>query len=143
MTGEDNLSAGDGEKYLIKPIGILHGDLKDRRETPKNYDESEHCGVIEIYPPYEEAMGGIKEGQTIVVLFWLHQARRDILRVHPRGDTSRPMRGVFSTRSPVRPNPIAVSELLVTGIDGLCIHVKGLDILDGTPVVDIKNAIRR
>jgi tRNA-Thr(GGU) m(6)t(6)A37 methyltransferase TsaA len=143
MTGGESISGEGGEKYLLTPIGILHGDLKDRKDTPKNFDESEHRGVIEIFPPYEEAMDGIEEGQTIVVLFWLHQARRDILRVHPRGDTSRPMRGVFATRSPVRPNPIAVSELLVTGIDGLRIHVKGLDILDGTPVVDIKNVIRR
>jgi len=126
---------------VLTPIGVLHGDLKTREETPKNYDESEHEGVIEIQPCYQRALEGIEPGQTIVVLFWLNKAKRDILRVHPRGDATRPMRGVFSTRSPVRPNPVAISELLVTGVDGLKIGVRGVDVFDGTPVIDIKNRI--
>ena len=129
------------EDIVLTPIGILHGDLKTREETPKNYDESEHEGVIEVLPPYRQALEGIEPGQTIVVLFWLHKARRDILRVHPRGDTTRPIRGVFATRSPVRPNPVAISELLVTAVNGLKIEVRGVDVFDGTPVIDIKKRI--
>ena len=76
-----------------------------------------------------------------MVLFWLDRAARDILRVYPRGDKSKPKRGVFSTRSPVRPNPIAVSELLVEDIKDTYIKVRGLDILDSTPIIDIKSKI--
>jgi tRNA-Thr(GGU) m(6)t(6)A37 methyltransferase TsaA len=125
--------------FIIQPIGILHCDLTDREHTPKNYDESKHVGTIEIYPKFIEGLDGIKKGDTIVVLFWLDRADRSILRVHPRGDSTKPKRGVFSTRSPVRPNPIAVSELLVQDINKNIITVKGLDILDSTPVIDIKN----
>jgi len=127
--------------FTIQPIGILHCDLKKREQTPKNYDESEHGGTIEIYPQFIAGLEGIHNGDTIVVLFWLDRADRNVLRVHPRGDTSRPKRGVFSTRSPVRPNPIAVSELLVEDIHDNILTVRGLDILDSTPVIDIKNKI--
>ena len=126
----------------LKFIGILHCDIKKSEDAPKNFDESDKTGTLEIYPEYQGGLDGIKTGQTIVVLFWLHQANREILNVFPRGDQSRGLRGVFSTRSPVRPNPIAVSELMVLSIEGRTIEVSGLDILDGTPIVDIKKKIR-
>jgi len=127
--------------FNIQPIGILHCDLKTREVTPKNYDESSHAGTIEIYPEFTEGLDGIQKGDTIVVLFWLDRSDRTVLRVHPRGDKSKPKRGVFSTRSPLRPNPIAISELLVEDIKDNIITVKNLDILDTTPVIDIKNKI--
>jgi len=127
--------------FTIHPIGILHCDLTSREHTPKNYDVSEHVGTIEIYPEYAEGLIGIQNGDTIVVLFWLDRADRSVLRVHPRGDKSKPKRGIFSTRSPVRPNPVAVSELLVQNINENILTVKGLDILDSTPVIDIKKKI--
>ena len=125
----------------LQIIGVLHGDISSREDAPKNYSESERIGSLEIFPEFEEALDGIVSGQTIVVLFWLHQAARDILKVHPRGDTSRKLRGVFATRSPTRPNPIAISELKVLAIQGNRLEVSGLDILDGTPIVDIKKKI--
>jgi len=127
--------------YIVRPIGTLHCDLIDRAQTPKNYDVSEHVGTIEIYPEYIEGLNGILNGDTIVVLFWLDRADRSVLRVHPRGDKSKPKRGVFSTRSPVRPNPVAISELVVQNINKNILTVKGLDILDSTPVIDIKKKI--
>ena len=127
--------------FTVQPIGILHCNLKTRAQAPKNYDESEHRGTIEIYPEFLAGLEGIRRGDTIVVLFWLDRAERSVLQVHPRGDTTKPKRGVFSTRSPVRPNPIAVSELLVDDINDAVITVKGLDILDATPVIDIKKKI--
>ena len=127
--------------FTVQPIGILHCELKTREQTPKNYDESEHVGTIKIYPKFLAGLEGVRRGDTIVVLFWLDRADRTVLRVHPRGDTSRPMRGVFSTRSPVRPNPIAVSELVVQEINKNILTVRGLDILDATPVIDIKKKI--
>ena len=127
--------------FTLQPVGILHCDLTNREYTPKNYDKSNHIGTIEIYQEFTEGLEGIRKGDTIVVLFWLDRADRSILRVHPRGDKSKPKRGIFSTRSPVRPNPIAISELLVQDINKNILMVKGLDILDSTPVIDIKNKI--
>ena len=127
--------------FSIQPIGILHCDLKDRSHTPKLYDESSHVGTIEIYPEFIEGLDGMQKGDTIVVLFWLDRADRSILKVYQRGDKSKPKRGIFSTRSPVRPNPVAISELLVQDIDNNILTVKGLDILDSTPVIDIKRKV--
>jgi L-fuculose-phosphate aldolase len=125
-------------KPQLSIIGILHGDITSREDAPKNFSESDRVGTLEIYPDYLEALDGIEIGQSIVVLFWLHQADRKVMKVYPRGDRSRGLRGVFATRSPVRPNPIAISELKVLAIEANRITVSGLDILDGTPIVDIK-----
>ena len=125
-------------KITLQPIGILHCGLTSTKQTPKNFTESTEEGVLEINEAYVEGLDGIEPGDTIIVLFWFHQANRSLLTVHPRGDASRPKRGVFSTRSPARPNPIAVSELKVTSISHNKISVTGVDALDKTPVLDIK-----
>jgi L-fuculose-phosphate aldolase len=122
-------------------IGVLHGDITRRADAPKNYSESNRVGTLEIYPEYQEGLDGIVPGQTILTLFWLHKSDRNRLRIYPRGEKSRGLWGVFSTRSPVRPNPIAVSELQVLSIKDNMIKVSGLDILDGTPILDIKKKI--
>jgi len=129
------------EQPQLHIIGMLHGDIASRDDAPKNYSESNRVGTIEVFSQYTEGLEGIVPGQTIVVLFWLHEARRDILKVHPRGDKSRNQRGVFTTRSPIRPNPIAISELKVLTVKDNFIEVSRLDILDGTPIVDIKKKI--
>lgn len=131
------------EQPKLQIIGVLHGDITSREDAPKNFDESDRVGTLEIYPEYQEGLEGIVAGQTIVVLFWLHKSSRDILKVYPRGDRSKGLRGVFATRSPVRPNPLAISELKVLAIHGNQLEVSGLDILDGTPIVDIKKKISR
>jgi len=125
----------------LKIIGTLRCDIHSPQEAPKNYDISGHSGTIEISPQYLDALDGIEKGQTVVVLFWLHQADRDVLKVYPRGDRSRGLRGVFATRSPARPNPVAISELEVREIRENLLTVKGLDIIDGTPIIDIKKKI--
>ncbi len=129
------------EQPQLHIIGMLHGDIASRDDAPKNYSESNRVGTIEVFSQYTEGLEGIAPGQTIVVLFWLHEARRDILKVHPRGDKSRRQRGVFTTRSPIRPNPIAISELKVLAVKDNFIEVSRLDILDGTPIIDIKKKI--
>ncbi len=129
------------EQPRLRIIGILHGDITRLEDAPKYYDESQRVGTLEIFPEYREGLEGIAAGQTIVVLFWLHQAARDVLKVYPRGDRSRGLRGVFATRSPMRPNPIALSELTVLAVHDNRVEVSGLDILDGTPIVDIKKKV--
>ncbi|MBU0675904.1 MAG: tRNA (N6-threonylcarbamoyladenosine(37)-N6)-methyltransferase TrmO [Proteobacteria bacterium] len=125
----------------LNPVGIMHCRLTSREHTPRNFDISEETGTLEIFPEYSEAMEGVQVGQTIVCLFWLHEAARDILKVYPRGDKSRGLQGVFATRSPVRPNPVAVSEYEVIEINGNEIKVSGVDVLDNTPLIDIKKKI--
>lgn len=129
------------EEPRLHFIGVLHCDISGRQDAPRNYTVSDRVGILEIYPQYREGLDGIVPGQTIVVLFWLHKSARDILKVYPRGDRSRGLHGVFSTRSPIRPNPIALSELNVLAIDGNRLEVSGLDIIDGTPIIDIKKKI--
>jgi len=123
----------------LTPIGVMHCSLQAPEDAPKYYTESAVTGTLEIFPPFLEAMDGIEAGQTLVVLFWLHQARRDQLKVYPRGDRSRGLRGVFATRSPIRPNPVALSELKVLKVQGNTIEVAGVDVINGTPIVDIKS----
>lgn len=122
----------------LTPIGVLHCSLRSLSETPKSFKESSETGVIEVRPAYLEGLEGLKSGDTIIVLLWFQQADRSVLQVHPRGDTSNPKRGVFATRSPMRPNPIALSEWKVLAVDGNRITVSGVDAMDQTPVLDIK-----
>jgi L-fuculose-phosphate aldolase len=131
------------KELKLRIIGILHGDITRCEDAPKNFDESQRVGTLEIYPEYQEGLDGIAAGQTIVVLFWLHKSPRDTLKVYPRGDRSRGLRGVFATRSPARPNPVAISELKVLAVNGNRLEVLGLDILDGTPIIDIKKQLSR
>ncbi len=129
------------EQAKLQFIGILHSDITSRMDAPRNYTHSNKIGTLEIYPEFQEGLDGIKAGQAIVVLFWLHQASRDSLMIYPRGDKSRGLHGTFSTRSPIRPNPIAISELNVLSITDNQLEVSGLDILNGTPIIDIKKKI--
>ena len=129
------------EQPSLRPIGVLHGDIERIEDAPKNFSISDRTGTLEIFPEYLDGLDGIEAGQTIVVLFWLHRASREVLKVYPRGDRSRGLRGVFATRSPVRPNPIAISHLEVLSVRENHIEVRGLDILDGTPVIDIKKEL--
>jgi len=127
------------QQPVLHIIGTVHSDILRIEDAPKFHAESDRIGTLEILPQYKEGLDGVTVGKTIVVLCWFHQADRETLRVYPRGDKSKGLRGVFATRSPRRPNPIAISELKVLAVDGCRIEVSGLDILDGTPIVDIKN----
>ncbi|OGR04916.1 MAG: tRNA (N6-threonylcarbamoyladenosine(37)-N6)-methyltransferase TrmO [Deltaproteobacteria bacterium RIFOXYD12_FULL_50_9] len=127
------------EEITVTPIGVMHCGLRTPADAPRNFTESAETGIIEIFPAYLDAMEGLEAGQTLVVLFWLHKARRDLLKVYPRGDRSRGLRGVFTTRSPMRPNPIALSELKVLKVQDNSIEVSGVDVIDGTPILDIKS----
>lgn len=103
--------------------------------------------TIEIYEKYIDALLGLDQFSHIIVLYWLHksdtEAKRDILQVHPRGDIRRPLRGVFATRSPVRPNPIGMSVCKILSVEKNSIRINAIDAQDGTPVMDIKPYIPR
>jgi L-fuculose-phosphate aldolase len=127
----------------IRFIGRVRSGILRIEDAPKCHTESECVGTLEIFPEYADGLDGIAAGQVITVLFWLHLADRSTLKVYPRGDKTKGLRGIFATRSPMRPNPIAVSELRVLKVQGSLLEVSGLDILDGTPIVDIKKLVEK
>ena len=106
--------------------------------APRQGDEGAPDGWIEFEPDVLDGLEGIEPGDRIVILTWLDRADRDVLVVHPRGDTSRPPAGVFATRSHHRPNPIGLHPVEVLAIEGPRMKVSNLEALDGTPVVDVK-----
>lgn len=127
--------------YTITPIGFIHSKLKSREEAPRFYTEGAPDAYIEIYTQYSEALEGLTIGEDIVVMTWLHLAQRDVLKVHPRGDMNRPLRGVFLTRSPDRPNPLGLHRATVLEILPDRLHISAIEAIDGTPVVDIKPVV--
>jgi tRNA-Thr(GGU) m(6)t(6)A37 methyltransferase TsaA len=125
-------------EIVLRPIGIIRSPISRPGNGPRQGSESEVGGKLIVDEQYRDALLGMERGTKIVILYWMHLAERDILQVHPRGDRSRPLRGVFATRSPQRPNPISVDTVEVTGVQGAVIDVIGLDAVDGTPLLDIK-----
>jgi tRNA-Thr(GGU) m(6)t(6)A37 methyltransferase TsaA len=125
-------------EIVLKPIGVIRSPIADRSSGPKQGSEASVAGELVVDEQYADGFLGLETGKKIVILYWMHLADQSILQVHPRGDPTRPVRGVFTTRSPDRPNPISVDIVEVTGINGTVIEVKGLDAIDGTPLIDIK-----
>jgi tRNA-Thr(GGU) m(6)t(6)A37 methyltransferase TsaA len=125
-------------RFEITAIGRVESALTDPASAPKQGDEGAPDAWLVFERAMLEALDGIQVGDELIVLTWLDRARRDILSVHPRGDTSRPHQGVLSTRSPHRPNPIGLHRVGVMAIDGARIRVRHLEALDGTPIIDVK-----
>ena len=126
--------------YELHPIGIVDSPLTDLAIAPKQGDEGSPEAWLVIDPDYAPGLAGLAVGDDLLVMTWLHLARRDVLSVHPRGNPDNPQRGVFNTRSPVRPNPIGLHRVQIVAIDGSRIRVWGLEAIDGTPIVDLKSA---
>ena len=122
-------------------VATVESPLTDRAAAPKQGDEGAPEATLVFEVGFAEALDGIETGDELVLLTWLDRASRDVLRVHPRDDMTRPEQGVFSTRSADRPNPIGLHRVTVLGIDGPRMRVSGLEALDGTPVVDVKPAL--
>jgi tRNA-Thr(GGU) m(6)t(6)A37 methyltransferase TsaA len=119
-------------------IGTVESPLTDAATAPKQGDEGAPEAWLVLETRVAPGLDGIAVGDDLLVLTWLDRARRDVLRVHPRGDPANPEQGVFSTRSPDRPNPIGLHRVTVVSIDGIRLRVRDLEALNGTPVLDIK-----
>jgi tRNA-Thr(GGU) m(6)t(6)A37 methyltransferase TsaA len=124
--------------YEIRPIGIVESPLVDRRAAPRQGDEGGPDAWLVFDAGVSEGIRDLRVGADIILLTWLDRARRDVLAVHPRGNSSNPLTGVFSTRSPDRPNPIGLHRVRVVSIDGCRVQVSHLEAINGTPIVDVK-----
>jgi len=127
--------------FDVRPIGVVRSTIKRRGDAPKQGHEGAPDAWLEIEADVAEGIDGIAVGDELIILTWLHLARRDELKVHPRGDRSNPLTGVFDTRSPDRPNPIGLHRVVVREVKGRRLLVGPLEAIDGTPIVDLKPAL--
>lgn len=129
--------------HPVRPIGRVQSPLKRLADAPRQGHEGAPDAWLQIEPAFRAGLDGIRAGQDIFILTWLHEARRDVLAVHPRDDPAQPLAGVFATRSPDRPNPIGLHRVRVLAIEaGGSLQVQGLEAIDGTPIIDIKPVLR-
>jgi len=122
----------------LRPIGVIRSSIKKRSEAPKQGSEGAPDAWLELSPLVAQGLDGLVVGDNIIVVTWLHQARRDVLKVHPRSDPRRPLTGVFTTRSPDRPNPLGLHPVTVREVAKNRLRIGPIEVIDGTPVVDIK-----
>lgn len=124
--------------YILQAIGAVRSPLRRPEDAPKQGHEGAPDAWLDIQSSCSDALRGIARGDEILVITWLHMARRDVLQVHPRGDNSIPLTGVFATRSPHRPNPLGLHRVKVREIVGTRLRVGPVEAIDGTPIVDLK-----
>jgi tRNA-Thr(GGU) m(6)t(6)A37 methyltransferase TsaA len=122
----------------LRSIGRVASTLEDLESAPRQPDEGAPEAWLIFDADVLEGLKGIRSGDQVLLFTWLDRARRDVLTVHPRGDTSRPLEGVFATRSPHRPNPIGLHRVEITSIEGSRLGVRQLEAVDGTPIIDVK-----
>lgn len=128
------------QNFTISPIGHVESPLTSRELAPKQGREGSPPAWLVFDEAVRDGLYGLEAGSEVIVLTWLDRGRRDVLRVHPRGDDTTPQRGVFSTRSPDRPNPIGLHRVTITSIvDGLRFQVQDLEALHMTPIIDVKS----
>ena len=139
MIDVDNL-----DPYLLQPVGIVRSKLKRRKDCPHQGWEGAPDAWVEIDSAFAEGLDGITPGLEVVLLTWFHKARRNVLKLHPRNNPENPLRGVFTARSPDRPNPVGLHRVEVVEVDVQgSFRVRPLEALDGTPIIDIKPILER
>jgi tRNA-Thr(GGU) m(6)t(6)A37 methyltransferase TsaA len=129
--------------FDVVPVGVVRSPLVDRSQAPRQGDEGAPDAWIEVPSGFGDALAGLRVGDELVVITWLHRSKRDVLKVHPRGDPKAPLTGVFATRSPDCPNPLGLHRVALREIEGARLKVGPLEAIDGTPVVDIKPVLPR
>lgn len=124
--------------FEVKVIGRVESPLTEVGAAPRQADEGAPAAWLVFEPEVLAGLAGLRPGDHGILLTWLDRARRDVLSVHPRGDASRAEAGVFSTRSPHRPNPIGLHRVEITAVEGRRVRVHNLEAVDGTPILDLK-----
>lgn len=133
----------DPDPFTLAPIGTVASPLTDRDQAPKQGYEGAPEAWLVFDPGVRAGLADLAAGQRVIVLTWFDRAARDVLRVHPRDDPDAPERGVFSTRSSDRPNPIGLHLVEIVEVDGDRVRVRDLEALDGTPILDVKPQLDR
>ena len=126
------------QDLVLRPVGRVESPLTERSQAPRQGDEGAPDAWIVFDERVREALADVGVGDDLLVMTWLDRADRHVMSVHPRDDVTRPRTGVFSTRSPDRPNPIGLHRVTVLAVDGMRVQVSDLEALDGSPVVDVK-----
>jgi tRNA-Thr(GGU) m(6)t(6)A37 methyltransferase TsaA len=126
------------DSFELRPIGHVRSSLRTRAQAPLQGAEGAPDATLQFVSELAAGVTDLRPGQELLVLTWLHLADRETLRVHPRGNPLNEEEGVFSTRSPDRPNPIGVHRVTVVAADGCSIRVRDLEAIDGTPILDVK-----
>jgi tRNA-Thr(GGU) m(6)t(6)A37 methyltransferase TsaA len=129
-------------EFTVRVVGHVRSSLRSRSEAPRQGNEGAPRASIELDPALSDGLHGIEAGHELILLTWFHQARRDVLKLHPRDDPSLPIAGVFATRSPARPNPIGLHRVRVLAVRSGSLEVEPLEAIDGTPIIDIKPVLR-
>lgn len=129
--------------FELAPIGYVRSSLQERADAPRQGNEGAPDAWIEVRPELAAGLSLLSVGDDVIVITWFHRARRDVLEVHPRGDATMPLTGVFATRSPDRPNPLGLHRVTIRAIEGTRLRVGPLEAIDGTPVVDLKPVLAR
>src|SRR5262249_17376877 len=122
----------------LRPVGVIRSTIKKRSEAPLQGSEGALDAWLEISQFAAQCLDGLRASDDIIVITWLHQARRETMKVHPRSDPRNPLMGVFATRSPDRPNPLGLHRVTVREIVKNRLRIGPIEVIDGTPVVDIK-----
>ena len=126
------------DDLVLRVIARVESSLRDRADAPRQGDEGAPDAWVVFDDSVRVALADVSAGDELILITWFDRAERDVQQVHPRGDTSRPPTGVFSTRSPDRPNPLGLHRVTVLARDDLRLQVRNLEALDRTPVVDVK-----
>jgi L-fuculose-phosphate aldolase len=130
------------EIFQLKAIGLIQSELNEIKDCPLQGSDNAPAAILTVYYPYTPGIKDIMVGERLLLFTWLHAADRSVLECHMRNDTGSEHYGVFSTRSPARPNPIGLHEITVLEVvDARTLRVFPVEVLNGTPVVDIKPVI--
>jgi tRNA-Thr(GGU) m(6)t(6)A37 methyltransferase TsaA len=126
----------------LRRIGVIRSPLEQRGVAPRQGSEGAPDAWLDVEPWAMRGLQGVSVGSSLIVITWLHRARRDVLRVRPRGDRRRRLAGVFATRSPDRPNPLGLHAVRVREVLGNRLRIGPIEAIDGTPVVDLKPVLK-
>ena len=129
--------------YSLTPVAYIRSKLKKRKNAPRQGYLGAPGAWVEVLPAFSRCLHGFAAGEEVILITWLHEARRNVTKVHPGGDKNTPLTGVFLTRSPDRPNPLGLHRVRVLQLDGLRFEVGPIEAIDGTPVVDIKPVLSK
>lgn len=129
-------------EFTLRPLAFIRSEIATRSAAPRQGNEGAPDAWLEIVPSARAAARGLAVGDEIILITWLHAARRDVLEVHPRGNPEAPLTGVFATRSPDRPNPLGLHPVVIRAIEDGRLLVGPLEAIDGTPVVDVKPVLK-